>query len=52
MNKEEFMENIKAGVGLSEELQEEITKEQLEDSINKPTRKEWLEERKTRYRWK
>ena len=46
MTKEEFLEEIKAGKGLSEELQEEITKEQLENSINKPTREEWLEERR------
>lgn len=46
MNKADFIANIKAEKGLSEELQDEITKEQLEDSINKPTRQEWLEERK------
>lgn len=46
MNKEEFIADIKAGKGLSEELQEEIIKEQLEDSMNKPTREEWLKERK------
>ena len=43
MNKEEFMLDIKTGKGLSEELQDEIAKEQLEDSRNKPTRQEWLD---------
>lgn len=46
MNKEEFIADIKTGKGLSEELQDEIAKEQLEDSTNKLTRQEWLEERK------
>ena len=35
MTKEEFMKKIRIGSGLSEELQEEITNEQLENSINK-----------------
>ena len=46
MNKEHFISDIKCGKGLSEELQDEITNEQLEDSKNKMTRTEWLEERK------
>ena len=46
MNKNEFVSDLKNGKGLSEELQDEIAKEQLEDSINRPTREEWLEERK------
>lgn len=46
MTREKFIADIKTGKGLSEELQDEIAKEQLEDSINKTTRQEWLEERK------
>ena len=45
MEKEKFISDIKAGKGLSEELQDEITKEQIEDSMNL-TREQWLEERK------
>lgn len=33
MTKQNFIERIKCGCGLSEELQDEITKEQLEKSI-------------------
>lgn len=35
MTKQEFIKKIEYGEGLSEELQDEITKEQLEDSKNK-----------------
>lgn len=35
MTKQEFMEKIRCKEGLSEELQDEITNEQLEDSNNK-----------------
>ena len=45
LEKEKFISDLKAGKGLSEELQDEITKEQLEDSMNL-TREQWLEERK------
>ncbi len=34
MSKEEFIEKITYGYGLSEELQDEITYEQLENSKN------------------
>lgn len=40
------MLDIKNGKGLSEELQNEISLEQLENSMNKTTREQWLEERK------
>lgn len=46
MEKENFIKNIKSGKGLSEELQDEITNEQLEDCMNKTSREKWLEERK------
>lgn len=46
MDKDDFILDLKNGKGLSEELQDEIAKEQFEDSMNKPTRAEWLEERK------
>lgn len=35
MTKQEFMEKIRCKEDLSEELQDEITNEQLEDSNNK-----------------
>lgn len=47
MKKEDFINDLKRGHGLSEELQEQITNEQLEDSTNKPTREQWLKERKS-----
>ncbi len=51
MDIQEFMANVKAGKGLSEELQDEIAKEQLEDFMNLSMKRErWLEERKKRNR--
>ena len=47
MTKEDFISDIKCGKGLSEELQDEIALEELENSMNKRTREQWLEERKT-----
>ena len=46
MTSKDFILDIKNGKGLSEELQDEISLEQLENSMNHPTREQWLEERK------
>lgn len=46
MTSKDFILDIKNGKGLSEELQDEISLEQLENSMNHPAREQWLEERK------